>query len=125
VYGIAWKQLFVYLLLGHLGVMNLSPASQQERLFRRLLIPCEAYVIVASVWLFYSASEAHSKHVLLAGLSPYLFITYATCIPFFIIAALLQLIGHWRRAALISISFALAASIILATLWQLIASAVT
>jgi hypothetical protein len=101
------------------------PASKiQERFFSRLLFPFKAYVIVASVWLFYPALEAHTKHVVFPGLSAYFFVIYATCIPFFIIAALIQFIGHWRRPALISISFALAASIISVILWQLFASAV-
>jgi hypothetical protein len=51
-------------------------------------------------------------------------IFYAICIPFFALAALIQFIAHWRRPALISISFALAASIVLVILWQLIASSV-
>jgi hypothetical protein len=104
--------------------MNISPAAKHERLFRRLLIPFKAYVIVASVCLFYSALEAHSKHEVLGGLSAYLLITYAVFIPFFAIAALVQFIAHWWRPALVSISFAFAASIVLAILWQIIASAV-
>jgi hypothetical protein len=99
--------------------MDILPAFKQERFFSRLLLPFKAYVIVASVWLFYSASEAHSKHIVLAGLSTYLLATYAICIPFFIIAALVQYIAHWRRPALVSISFAMAATIILVILWQL------
>jgi hypothetical protein len=102
----------------------MSPAKQ-ERFFSRLLIPFKAYVIVASAWLFYSALEAHSKHVVLAGLPAYLLVLYATCIPFFVVAALVQFIAHWRRPAFVSILFALVASIILVILWQIIASAVT
>jgi hypothetical protein len=108
-----------------LSVMDISPTAKQERFFRRLLIPFKAYVIVAAVWLFYSALEAHSKHEVLGGLSADLLITYAVCIPFFAIAALVQFIAHWRRPALVSILFAFAASIVLAILWQIIASAVT
>jgi hypothetical protein len=104
--------------------MNISSTPVQERFFRRLLLPFKIYVIGASFWLIYAVSKAHSEHVVLAGLSAYLLIFYATCIPFFAMAALIQFIAHWRRPALVSILFALAASIILAILWQLIASAV-
>jgi E3 ubiquitin-protein ligase DOA10 len=104
--------------------MNFSSTPGQERFFRRLLLPFKVYVIVASFWLVYAVSKAHSEHVVLAGLSAYLLIFYAICIPFFTIAAVVQFIAHWRRPALVSISFALAASIILAILWQFIASAV-
>jgi hypothetical protein len=104
--------------------MNFSSTPSQARFFRRLLLPFKVYVIVASIWLIYSVSKAHSEHVVLAGLSGYLLIFYAICIPFFALAALIQFIAHWRRPALISISFALAASIVLVILWQLIASSV-
>ena len=105
--------------------MDISPTVKQERFFSRLLIPFKVYVIGASVWLFYSALDAHSKHVLMTGLPADLLVIYSTCIPFFIFAALIQFIAHWRRQAWVSISFALAASIILAILWQIIKSAVT
>ena len=104
--------------------MNTLPTPSQERSFRRLLLPFKVYVIVASVWLIYAVSKAHSEHVLLAGFSAYVLMVYAICCPFFFLAALIQLFGHWRRPALISISFGLAASIILAILWQLIASSI-
>jgi hypothetical protein len=41
-----------------------------------LLLPFKVYVIVASIWLIYSVSKAHSEHVVLAGLSAYLLIFY-------------------------------------------------
>jgi hypothetical protein len=104
--------------------MSTLPTPSQERFFGRLLLPFKVYVVVASVWLIYSAVEAHKEHVVPTGLSAYLLMVYAMCIPFFIIAAVVQFVAHWRRPALVSISFALAASIILAILWQLIASAV-
>ena len=104
--------------------MNTLPTPSQERFFRRLLLPFKVYVIVASVWLIYSVSKAHSEHVVLAGFSADLLIVYAVCSPFFFFAALIQFIAHWRRPALISISFALATSIILVILWKLIASSV-
>jgi hypothetical protein len=104
--------------------MEISHGPKQELFFRRLLIPFKAFVIIASAWLFFSTLEAHSKHVLLAGFSAYLLAAYAICIPFFIIAALIQFVAHWRHPALVSISFACGASIILAILWQIIASAI-
>lgn len=104
--------------------MNFSSTPSQEKFFRRLLLPFKIYVILASIWLIYSVSKAHSEHVVMAGLSAYLLIFYANCIPFFAIAALIQFIAHWRRPALVSILFALSASIILAILWQIIESAV-
>jgi len=102
--------------------MSTLPLPSQERFFGRLLLPFKVYVIVASVWLTYSALKAHSEHVVLTGLSTYLLAFYAICVPFFFLAALAQFIYHWHRAAWISISFALAAAIILVILWQLIGS---
>ena len=102
--------------------MSTLPTPSQERFFRRLLLPFKVYVIVASVWLIYSALKAHSEHVVLTGLSAYLLVVYAICIPFFFLAALAQFIYHWHRPAWISISFALVAAIVLVILWQLIGS---
>jgi hypothetical protein len=104
--------------------MSLTSTPGQERFFSRLLLPFKVYVIVASFWLIYAVSKAHSEHVVLAGLSAYLLIFYAICIPFFALAGLIQFIAHWRRPALTSITFALAASIVLVILWQFIASSV-
>jgi hypothetical protein len=119
-----WRSAEKEYLRGELSVMDMSPTDGQERFLSRVLIPFKVYVVVASVWLFYSALEAHSKHIVMAEFSAYLLIIYAICIPFFVLAALIQFVGHWRRRALVSISFALAASIILAILWEIIKGAV-
>jgi hypothetical protein len=102
--------------------MSTLPAPGQERFFGRLLLPFKVYVIVASVWLIYSGLKVHSEHVVLSGLSAFLLVVYAVCIPFFFLAALTQFIYHWHRPAWISIWFALAAAIVLVILWQLIGS---
>lgn len=104
--------------------MNFSSTPSQERFFRCLLLPFKLYVIIASFWLIYAVSRAHNEHVVLAGLSAYLLTAYAVCSPFFFLAALIQFIAHWRRPALVSVSFALATSIILVIVWQIIASSV-
>jgi thiol:disulfide interchange protein len=102
--------------------MSTLPTPSQERFFRRLLLPFKVYVIFASVWLIYSALKAHSEHVVPTGLSVYLLAAYGICIPYFLIAALIQFIYRWPRPAWISISFALFAFIILVISWWLIAS---
>jgi len=102
--------------------MSTLPTPSHERFLGRLLLPFKVYVIVASVWLIYSALKAHSEHVMLAGLSAYLLMLYAICIPFFFLAAIIQCVAHLRRPALISISFAIAATTVLVILWQFIGS---
>jgi hypothetical protein len=104
--------------------MSTLPTPSHDRFFRRLLLPFKVYFIVASVWLIYAVSKAHSEHILLDAFSGYLLVVYAICCPFFFLAALIQFVAHLRRSGLISISFGLAASIILAILWQLIASSI-
>jgi hypothetical protein len=94
--------------------MHTLPTSKQERFFSILLLPFKTYVIIASVWLIYAA-----RSVELTGAAGYLLVAYAICIPFFILAALVQFIAHWRRPAFVSISFALVAIIVLAIWWQI------
>jgi hypothetical protein len=98
--------------------MTTLSTPSQERFFRLLLLPFKAYVIIASIWLIYAVSAARSAHVGLGELSGYVLVAYAICVPFFVLAALVQFLAHWRRPALISISFASVAAIILAILWQ-------
>jgi len=99
--------------------MHILTTSTQKCVFGRLIFPFKAYVLIAPVWLIYWAVKAPGEHTLLAGLSAYLLVAYAICIPFFCLAALIQFIANWRDSALASISFALAASVVFVILWQL------
>jgi hypothetical protein len=102
--------------------MHNLPSSKQERFFNLLLLPFKAYVIIAPVWLIYSARNVGQAGAsdFLFGPSDFLLVAYAICIPFFILAALIQFVALWRRPAFVSVSFALVAFIIFAIVWQLI-----
>jgi hypothetical protein len=106
--------------------MHNLPTAKQERFFNLLLLPFKAYVIIAPVWLIYSARNVGLAGAsdFLFGPSDFLFVAYAICIPFFILAALIQFVAHWRRPAFVSIAFALVAFIVVAILWQLITRSV-
>lgn len=95
--------------------MRVLPASKQER-FSLLLIPFKVYVIIVPVWFIFVTTDADNPRFGLAEPAGYLLLAYVICIPFFILAALIQFVARWRRAALTSIAFALAAVMFFAIL---------
>jgi hypothetical protein len=102
--------------------MNTLCTKNQERLFRHLLLPFKVYVIVAPILLIHSVWRAHSAQVELGAASDYLLVGCAICVPFFVLAALVQFYAHWRRPALVSFLFAMSTATISVILWQLFVS---
>ena len=101
--------------------MSNLPESKQDW-FSLLLLPFKAYVIIAPIWVFYSTSDSYVVRVGLRESSSYVLVAYAICVPFFLLAALIQLSARQRRAAFTSIAFGLGTFVVLVILWLRITS---
>jgi hypothetical protein len=95
--------------------MHILPASRQAW-FSLLLFPFRVYVVIVPIWFCLVITDADRPRFGLENSAGYLLLVYAICILFFFLAAVVQFVAHWRRAALTSIAFAVGSAVVFAIL---------
>ena len=87
--------------------MRLLPSNNQEWV-TAILRPFKAYAIIAPAWLLYSVYESFSIREAQVSVNGVIFLGYMFCIPVFVLASLIQILGRQQRSSIVSLIFALA-----------------
>ena len=85
--------------------MHVLPKSKQQW-FNFVLFPFKAYIIIAPLYVWHVVSQEAVVRYSQAGVMSYILAAYAICIPFFVLASIIQFVARWRRLALTSFAFA-------------------